>query len=38
MTDQPYPDKVQDTPQIPEVYLTAIGKVSVNWGALRAIG
>ena len=35
MPDQPYPDEFKD--YIPEPYLTAIGKVCVNWGMLEKI-
>jgi hypothetical protein len=35
MPDQPYPDELKNT--LPDIYLTAIGRVSVNWGMLESI-
>lgn len=37
MDDAPYPDKFEDTDHIPEPYLTAIGRVVINWCNLEAL-
>jgi hypothetical protein len=37
MTDQPYPEKFEETNHIPEPYLTAIGRVVVNWCYLESV-
>jgi hypothetical protein len=37
MDDQPYPEKFEDQDLVPEPYLTAIGKVVVNWCMLEAV-
>jgi hypothetical protein len=37
MEEQPYPEKFEEQNNIPEPYLTAIGKVVVNWCNLEAI-
>lgn len=37
MTDEPYPEKFVEQDHIPEPYLTAIGRVVVNWCYLESV-